>query len=289
MVHPLAAFAVGFVLLISLAGTYVGWKQSGVYDLVAETEVVPAGSIDGTESDPVAVEGHVAENATTFEAPISGDQAVLSAWRVEEYEKSRHEDSGDWSPQLSRVTSEPFAVEDGTVGVTVDPGDHETEDSHDLSARDGVAFEDAVFEFEEFPRREVSVADETPPEIERFVEETPGLDRQRDSSGEFEDEVAELMKQSEAKGARGDRRYYHRTIAPGDRVYVRGAVEPGGGHGQRRIVAPDDGRMVVSDQSKESLDAELGSSRKVLYGGIVVSLACLGALGYLLGSMVGMV
>lgn len=66
----------------------------------------------------VEINGTV-ESDETITAPVTGDEAVVVRYKVEEY---HHDDDGpDWNTVVKGTDAESFRVNDGTGEVTVDP------------------------------------------------------------------------------------------------------------------------------------------------------------------------
>lgn len=301
MVHPIVGFIAGFVLFLGTLVTYIAGKQWMVYRRVARTETESVGSIDA--EGRTAVEGRVVPaGEETASAPITGDDAVVTAWRVEEYTRTSDDDAS-WVPIAKGVEAVSFRVDDGTVGIPVAVPTHQVDAetgeyplgngvAPDLATNDGIAIDRVLLEFESFPAVEVDVEEETPQGVASFVAERPIVPEGRnvEDRGIIEDiEEMDAFQEHVETGDipyPGDRRYYEGVIEPGATVYVQGRVESDESRNRvdperATIVPPPDDPMVVSTQTAAELRAEFGGSRRALVlGGVMVvgSILTLGSL-----------
>lgn len=263
------------VLLVTfgIVGVVIGWKRRAIYQTMTETEAVDIREINSP--GVIEVEGRVEPVDDLLEAPITGRNGTFVAWKVEEWDERG--DTDTWRNLAHGIASVPFAVDDDTAAIRIDPGDvHESAGKWTqvtgVAASDGVVVDDVLAEFDTFPVEEkVEREGTTPAHIRTFHAKTSGLEDASDSS------YAEVI---DVGRKHGDRRYREQVIEPGEDVYVFGAVEGRDDdrehlHPDRaEIVPPDDGVMIVSNQSEASIESEYASSyRFQLRGGIVGLLA----------------
>lgn len=266
------------LLVAGVVGRY-GWRQRRHRALVTETPTTAVRDLD--EEGLVELEGEVAA-AETFESPIGGDEAVLSAWEVEEWDERG--ESEMWETRATGVYATPFALDDGTGEVRVEVGDHvEGEDDGGFDVQvgaldvdrllsTGVSVDDVFCSFERFPVATSVPPDAEPPErVAEFVRGEAGVSTQTDS-------ITNVL---DLGNAHGERRYYEATVEPGQEIYLLGeaqavpdATYPLGPDDV--VVRPPagDGSLIVSDRSEEALVSELGQ-----YRWAVGAAAVLGAVG----------
>ncbi|MFB6121873.1 MAG: hypothetical protein ABEJ78_00230 [Haloferacaceae archaeon] len=213
-----AGLAVGALLLtVGILAIYIGWKRRQRAAAVADTPLQAAGDVD--EPGLVRVRGTVTTGpyGETFRSPVGDEpECVLAAWEIEE--KPETGPTRSWERAAWGVRSVPFALEDDTGRVYVDPGTHtvgnETDDvvtPESVLASNGVAVEGLVCEFDGVDVAvETDYGEDPPRHVRRFLEATDGVSADPMSPG-----VAESK-----------RRYSERVLAPGDAVSVLGAAHP---------------------------------------------------------------
>lgn len=277
----LAGLVIGGVLLV-VAGVVgrIGWKQHRRRGLVTETPTTEIRNLQ--DGGPVELVGEVTAEGT-FSSPIRGEEAVLSAWEVEEWDERGK--SGMWATLASGVYSRPFSIDDGTGEVRVEVGDHvEGEDgSHfdvqgpgidiDRKLSTGVSVGDVHAAFDRLPVDVTVSPDRDPPDrITRFVEGESGVSAQTGSITNIVD----------SGNMHGERRYYEQTIEPGQEIYLLGeATTPDATYPlgpDDVVVEPPDGDavMLVSDQSEASLVEDLGRYKLAYAGAAVIGVVGLG-------------
>lgn len=211
----------------------------------------------------VAVEGSAVPAGDTLAAPVTGREAVVAAWLVEEWDERA--DESHWRPVARGVETSGFAVDDGTAAVAVGPvskRDTATEwtQTSGVSAADGVRVDDVLAEFGSFPTRVELDPDEEPPDAIAALHADHDLYEASDS----------VLAGVPERRTHGRRRYSEQVVEPGDDVYVRGRVEGRDDPERRRfrpgdavVTEPEDGRLVLSDQDASSLEAEFASAARL--------------------------
>jgi hypothetical protein len=200
------ALGVGVAILY---GGFARWQQ---YRLIQDTptETVRAAAAGRTELAGVA---EPIESAGTLERPFSGGDCLVAEYEIEEYE---HDDDGsDWRTLDSGTRLVPFAVDDDTGRMRVEPAP------------------DATYEFKDqhISRRVIGSDEQTPAAVARFLREHTTIDVQQ-SGG-----VSGML-----FGER--RRYTQRVLPPGSEVYLLGGAEPAedatGTDADRLVLRSDD-------------------------------------------------
>lgn len=268
----------GIVLLVVAAFAAVyGRRQHRKRALVAGTETTPVREI--REEGRVELKGTVrAEDPV--DSPIAGEQSVLSAWEVEEWDEGGNSEM--WETLASGVYATPFAVDDGTGRVRVDVGDHVSDASAgtgidevqvgpvdvDRFLSDGVSVDGVLAPLDGFGVETSVPPDVDPPErIAAFVRGEASVDTQSDS----------ITNVIDFGNAHGERRYYEGTLGPGDDVYVLGharatedathPLKP-----EDVVVEPTDGdQFIVSDRSESELLDSFGRYRYAYAGAVVAA------------------
>lgn len=280
------------VVLLGIGGV-VAWYGRGQhqrYRLVTETPTTEI--LNLREEGPVELEGEVTAEET-FRSPIGDEEAVLSAWEIEEWDERG--ESGMWETRASGVYSRPFAVDDGTGEVRVEVEDHVKgeDDGHfdvqapgvdvDRKLSSGVSVDGVYCAFEDFPVEVTVPPDRDPPErIAEFVQGEAGVSEQTGSITNFLD----------AGNKHGERRYYEQTIQPGQEVYLLGearaapdATRPLKPEDVVVTQSEDDGHLIVSDQSEASLVEDLGRYRWAYAGAAVMGLTGIALLLFRMGAV----
>ncbi len=273
------------MLLVSVGGygLYVGHERRGPYELVTETPTTTARQLSAPGRVELKGTVEVAdEGAGTFSSPIGRRECVLAAWSVEEYsERGKH---SRWQTVASGVRSVPFFVADETGRVLVDVGDHADGGgllgvSENAAASDGVTAGPVLAEFDRFPVAATVGAEEPAPDhVARFVAGERSVDQQTGS----------ITNVVDIGTAHGDRRYYERTLAPGDDVYVLGDAVPRDPdadvfRAEDLVVRPGEERFVVSNERERDIVRGLRWYKLGIAGGIVAVGLGLLVLGFGLG------
>lgn len=251
------------LLTLGVVGLYTGWKRRKIYAQLAATAPTPVREL----SDPgvVEVEGDASPVEDPLSAPITGREAVVAAWTIEEWDERGR--TSQWREVARGIEMIPFEVDDGTASVAVEPvSRRETAgkwtQTTGVSAADGVRIDDVLAEFESFP-----VQTEHPPE-----EEPPDELRQlHDDHGRYTD-TGSLTNAVDTGKKHGRRRYAEQVLEPGDHVYVRGRVEASEEPTRSRfrprdatVTHPEEGLLVLSNQDASSLEGEFASSSRTRF------------------------
>lgn len=215
---------------------------------------------DATSGDTVAIEGTARAKKDepgrrrTTTAPLSGEECVFAAWRVEEFFGHELGTHSGWTEQASGYDGERFELTDGrgTISVAID-GDWD--------------FLDTEFDLEglDSPQQTVSIDEDRPPAIQDF-ESTTGV---RDRTPATLD-----VPTTESGPKQGDRRYYEATITPGDSVFVSGVATEGAETADLVVSDEQDQRLFISDSGQN------GATKDRLFGVVVLSLVGLILLWY---------
>lgn len=275
------AFPIFGTVALVFAGVagWFGWKQHRKQRLVSATPTTEIGSI--TDEGTVEITGEV-NSEDPFDSPIKGTEAVVSAWEIEDWDETGQ--SGMWQTKASGLYSTPFTIDDGTGQVQVAIGDHLADESgtgisdmqlgpldFDQFLTDGVTIDNVASSLERFAAVTTVPPDADPPErIAEFLEGETTIAEQSGS-------ITNVL---DVGHAHGERRFYEGTIAPGDEVYLLGeATATDGathplGPDDVEIRPPDDGLLLVSDQSEQEILADLGKY-KLAYG-VAAGFALLG-------------
>lgn len=280
-------FGIVSLLFAGVAGWF-GWKQHRKRRLVSATPTSEIGAI--TDEGTVEITGEVSCD-DPFDSPIQGDEAVVSAWEIEDWDETGQ--SGMWQTKASGLYTTPFTLHDGTGQVQVAIGDHLADESgtgisdmqlgpldFDQFLTDGVSIDNVAISLERFAAVTTVPPDADPPErIAEFLEGETTVAEQSDS-------ITNIL---DVGHAHGERRFYEGTIAPGDEVYLLG--EATATDGATHPLSPDDveiqppdedGLLLVSDQSEEELLADLGTY-KLAYA-VAAGFALLGIALLLVGT-----
>lgn len=266
----LAALLGGLISLAiaAVVGGY-GRRQQRRRALVAGTPTTEVRTLDGEGLVELKGEANAGE---TFRSPIRGDESVLSAWEIEEWDEGGETEM--WETRATGVYAEPFTLDDGTGEVRVEVGDHVVGDPSGFQISDvqlgpidldqrfssGVSVANVLCSFERFPVEMSVPPDADPPErIAEFIQGESGVSPQTDS-------VTNLV---DAGTKHDERRYYEGTIEPGQEIYLLGKAETTAdathplGPDDVVITPPEneDDSLIVSDRTEEALVSELGRYR----------------------------
>ncbi|GGL68330.1 GIDE domain-containing protein [Halocalculus aciditolerans] len=280
---------VGVVLLFvaAFAGVY-GRRQHRKSALVEGTETTSVRDID--EEGRVEVKGTVrAEEG--FESPIAGERSVLSAWEVEEWDERGGSEM--WETRAAGVYATPFEVDDGTDSVRVDVGSHVDDASSGTGIDDvqvgvvdvdrflsnGVAVDGVHAALEGFSVEASVPPDAEPPErIAAFVRGETSVETQTNS-------ITNVL---DVGTVHGERRYYEGTLTPGDEIYLLGEVRAAENAtyplkpDDVTVAPPDDGHLIVSDESEAELVDSFGQYTYAYAGAAVAAVA--GAIALAIGA-----
>ncbi len=272
----------GVIATLGAVGLYTGWKRRRVYAAMAGLDPTP---IRETASPgPVEIEGTARPGDGPVEAPVTGREAVAAAWTVEEWDERG--DTSHWREVARGVEVAPFAVADDTGAIDVDPVSKSDAagkwtQTTGVTASDGVRLDDVLLEFETFDVRAELAPDEPVPDRIADLHAEHGL---------YED-TGSITNAVDVGRKHGRRRYKEAILAPDDDAYVLGRAEDATDPSRERlrprdahVTEPDDGLMIVSDQSEDGIEAEYRAGSQLLFAGGAIAVV-LGALGtvWLLG------
>lgn len=220
------------ISLVMIGRAYTGLRRG------REISGTDTSDVRNLEPGTVGVRGTArpVEGVDPPDAPISGDEALVTSVEVERVK------SDSWLPFHEETVAVPFAVDDGTGRVRVEPTDGVTVN---LDGDEIVV-----------PGRE------DPPEaVQRYVEGTTAVDPADGYDPESAATAAVLRAIERDSGVAmvsGEaRRYTESVVEPGDEVYVLGeAVERESGLGERRFAIDgetDAGLFLVGDESEGRL------------------------------------
>ncbi|WP_435102196.1 hypothetical protein [Halarchaeum sp. P4] len=275
VVVPVLAATLGVVLL------YTGWKRRRIHGQLSDVDPTPIREL--ATPGVVEVEGTATPRDHPFVAPITGRDAVLAAWKVEEWDERG--DTSTWREVARGIEAPAFDVEDETGTLAVEAVSKRNTagkwtQTTGVSAADGVRIEDVLAEFEAFPVEAEFDPDEELPD---------GIRRLHEDHGLYED-TGSITNAVDVGAKHGRRRYSEQVVAPGDDVYLHGRIEASDGASERfrpdeaHLTEPADGLLVVSDQDEASLEAEFaGSARVRIVAGVVATVAGVAGVAYMLG------
>jgi len=260
-------------LLVTLGcvGLYSGWKRRGIHARMAAVDPTPV--LQLSNPGTVEVEGTVRSVAEPFSAPVTGREAAVAAWKVEEWDERG--DTSTWREVARGIETPGFELDDGTETVAVAPiSARDTAgkwtQTTGVSAADGVRIDDVLAEFDAFPVERELGPDEEPPEWIRRLHRDHGL---------YED-TGSITNAVDVGKKHGRRRYFEQVIEPGDAVYVLGHVRSREDAARESfrpaeavVTDPEDGLFVLSNQSEQGIESEFASAaRSRLVGGAVAVL-----------------
>ncbi|MFB6101243.1 MAG: hypothetical protein ABEJ73_01605 [Haloplanus sp.] len=278
-VSDLVAVPVLFVTL-GAVGVYTGWKRRHIHAQMSAAESMPIREL--SSPGVVEIDGTATPVDGAFAAPITGRDAVVAAWTVEEWDERG--DTSRWREVARGVEAPAFEVDDGTAAVAVDHlSKRETAEkwtqTTGVSAETGVRIDDVLAEFDSFPVQATVGPDEEPPE---------GIRRLHDDHDLYAD-TGSVTNAVDIGRKHGRRRYTEGVVAPDESVYVLGRVEARDDPDRARIrpddavvTTPADGLFVVSNQDEATLESKFDTAARTrLIAGAVAVVAGLGGLAYL--------
>jgi hypothetical protein len=215
---------------------------------------------DVISGDTVAIEGTVQAiqngrgGLQTTTAPLSGDDCVFSAWRVEEFYGHELGTHSGWTEQASGYDAEVFELSDGSGTIAVN-----------ISSDWG--FLDTEFDLEglDSPRQTVTIDDDLPSEIREF-ESAIGIEKRTPAIID--------VPTSDSGPKQGDRRYYEATISPGDAVFISGVASERDADTGLVVTDGGDNQLLISDEGRNS------ATRDRLFGVVVLSVVSICLLWY---------
>lgn len=271
------------VLLVTLGsvGVYTGWKRRGIHARMADAASRPVAEL--SSPGVVEVEGTAVPVEAPVAAPVTGRDAVVAAWTVEEWDERG--DTSRWREVARGIEAPAFEVDDGTGAVAAGP--ISTRDTAGkwtqtagVSATNGVRIDGVLAEFESFATRTERPPDEEPPDRIRRLHEDHGL----------YGDVGSITNAVDVGKKHGRRRYAEGIVEPGEEAYLLGRVEARDDPtaerfrpGEAVVTEPPDGPLVVSDREGERLEAAFESSvRTRLVAGAAATVVGLAGVAYVL-------
>jgi hypothetical protein len=269
---PIVLATLGFV------GVYTGWKRRRIHAQMADAPTRSVRELATPETVEIEGEALLADGPTT--APVTGRDAVVAAWKVEEWDERG--DTSTWREVARGVEAPAFEIDDGSGAVTVAPiSKRDTAgkwtQTTGVSASDGVRIDDVLAEFESFSVQTTVDPDETPPD---------GIQRLHDDHGLYED-TGSVTNVVDVGRKHGQRRYAEAVVEPGETAYVLGRVEGREDPDRERfhpedavVTEPADGLLVVSDQGEERLESEFDASAqtRIVAGAVATVLGVAGTI-----------
>jgi len=275
IVVPVLAVTLGVV------GLYTGWKRWRIHGQIAAVTPTPVREL--AEPGPVEVEGEAVPVEDPFIAPVTGREAAVAAWTVEEWDERG--DTSTWREVARGIELPQVEVRDRTGAVEVaSVSKRETAgkwtQTTGVSASDGVRIDDVLAEFDSFPVEAELGPDEEPPE---------GIQRLH-ADHELSEDRGSITNVADVGKKHGRRRYSEQVVAPGDSVYIHGRARARADPTRERfrpddavVTRPEDGLFIVSNQDAASLASEFGSgARTMVAAGALATVLGLAGLAYLL-------
>jgi len=269
MVSDLVALPVLFVTL-GAVGLYTGWTRRRIHArmVAAESTAVE----DCTSPGVVELEGSATAIDDSFSAPVSGREAVVAAWTVEEWDERG--DRSRWREVARGIESPGFDLDDGTGTVAVAPVSRRDTagkwtQTVGVSAENGVRIDDTMVEFATFSVETELAPDADPPATLRRLHADHGL---------YED-TGSVTNAVDIGKKHGRRRYTEGVVEPDDSVYVLGRIESLSGDDapfrpeEATLTPPTDGLFVVSDQDEATLESKFDTAARTRMAAGAVSVA----------------
>jgi hypothetical protein len=227
-------FGIGLVLVY---GGFKRWQQMRLIQ-DTPTEKVRSAAVGRTELSGTAAP---IDGVGTIPQPFTGGEALVATYKIEEWEEDHDHDpddhgrDGHWSTIDSGTMYKPFALDDGTGRMRVEP---EADATYEIS--------------DEHRNRFLVQPGETPPdEVVEFFE------RQYDDDDDGL--LGGLLGGGPGARDADKRRYSQQVIPPGEDVYLLGGAEPAGGgsgsNADRLVLRRDEGseEFIISDKDEEEL------------------------------------
>lgn len=253
-----------FVLffLIGLVLVYSGFRKWQQMRLMQDTptEKVRSAAAGRTElsgsAEPI-------DGVGTVPQPFTDGEALVATYKIKEWEEEHdpddHGQDGHWQTIDSGTISRPFALDDGTGRMRVEPAADATykiSEEHQTLFRVG-------------PGR-------TPPDqVVRFFE-------RRYANEDDDGFLGRLLNSGPSARDSDKRRYTQEVIPPGEDVYLLGGAEPAadgsGSNADRLVLRRDEGSedFIISDLNEEELvSGHKWAAPFQTIGGIVLSAAML--------------
>lgn len=212
---------------ILLVGTYVllwGYRRRTYHQVIDRTPTSRVLDVSEPGLVELTGEARALEDADgeqrTISAPLTGDDALIAGWHVEEWQRSGEHSS--WQDVADGYDSVPFLLDDGSATIRVEPRSRVSNSGFLTgvpsvgSLTDSVETNGTTIDFERFNREyQLQPDDPRPERITSFERTAPGVDEQ---TGSFLNVI-------DIGNAQGERKYHEATIEPGDDVYLLGTVD----------------------------------------------------------------
>jgi hypothetical protein len=226
---PWLQIAAGALLATSLWLGYRGVRWVQRYARLTRTDVVDAREVRAPGT--VALSGTVTAESP-FASPLSGRECVLLRWKVEEWSETGR--TKGWRTVATGTFAKPFAVDDGTGAVTVDPRERAADGSVGTTwpefLEGGAHLDPDVVDFLGDVKPRTNREPETVSGRLKRFERATGVGPSAGASGLFP--LLDFGRQH------GERRYSEWVLGPDETVFVLGdAVVDGGAD---RPYHPDD-------------------------------------------------
>lgn len=255
------------LVLGGLIATAWGVNRMSLYRKMAATPTSDVQDVDGPGRVELVGSAQPIDGRT-IEGPLTGNEALVAGWRVEEWQKGSK--NSQWVEVSEGFESVPFELEDGSGTIRVDPrSDVSSAGLGELngtgSLPHGVDVDETVVDFQTLDLvDQLEPGDDKPDRIARFEREESTVSDQTGSVTNVFD--------TERKG--GERLYREDRIEPGQSVYVLGTVQSQDGETFRlsdaEVVRTEDDPFVISERGESALRSEIRSGIVSLVLGIGV-------------------
>lgn len=250
----LAVIVFFFVGLFLVYGGFTKWQQMRLVQ-DTPTEKIRSAAVGRTELKGTA---EPIEDGGTIEQPFTDGECLVATYTVKEWDDDSDDDGGSWETIASGTLLTPFAVNDGTGRMRVEP------------------VEDATYEFEGENQTTVRVgAGNRPPDAvvdffeRQYASDDGGL-------------LGGLLHGGPDLRGSDKRRYSQSVLPPGEDVYLLGAATPAdgasGSNADRLVLGPDEGsgEFIISDLVEDELVSNYRwAAPGMILGGIALSAAML--------------